>query len=357
MSFLQWFSRKRCGLIGLDISSSAVKLLELSEQNDQFQVESYAVEPLPQGAVVEKTITDVESVGEAIRRAVRRAGTKSKQAAVAVGGSAVITKTITMPAGLSEEDIEAQIQLEADQYIPFPLEEVALDFEVLGPREDNPELVEVLIAACRQETVDSRVGAVELGGLTPAVVDVEAFAMENAFGLLAAQLPPDAVDRAVAVVDVGATITTLHVIHKLRSIYTREQVFGGRQLTEEIMRRYGLDYEAAGRAKKDGSLPDDYLTEVLEPFKEAVVQQINRALQFYFSSTSRPEPVTHVVLAGGCAAIPGLDERVEKDLATPTSVANPFAAMSIAPKVDTRALAEDAPAMMIACGLALRRFD
>ncbi len=360
MALTQWFSRiarRRAGLVGLDISSSAVKLLELSEHNQQFRVESYAVEPLPQGAVVEKTIADVESVGEAIRRAVRRAGTKAGGAVVAVAGSAVITKVVTLPAGLSEEDVEAQIQVEADEYIPFPLDEVALDFEILGPKNDNPELMEVLIAACRQETVDTRVAAVELGGLEARIVDVEAFAMENAFALLAPQLPPEALDKAVAVVDVGATITTLHVIHKLRSIYTREQVFGGRQLTEEIQRRYGLSYDEAGRAKKQGGLPDDYYTEVLEPFKEAMVQQVSRALQFYFSSTHRPEPIAQVILAGGCAAIPGIDERVQKDLATPVMVANPFAAMSLAPKVDSRALADDAPAMMVACGLALRRFD
>ncbi len=357
MSLLQWFNRKRHALVGLDISSSAVKLLELHEQDQQFQVEHYAVEALPKGAVVEKTIADVESVGEAIGRAVERSGIKTTHAAVAVAGSAVITKTITLPAGLSEEELEAQIQMEIDEHIPFPVEEVALDFEVLGPREDNPELVEVLVAACRQETVDARVAAVELGGLTAKIVDVEAFAMENAFSLIGSQLPPQNLEQAVAVVDIGATITTLHIIHKLRSIYTREQVFGGRQLTEEIMRRYGMSYEEAGRAKKEGGLPDDYFTEVLEPFKEAIVQQVNRALQYYFSSTTRPEPVGQIVLAGGCATIPGIDERVGHDLATPTLMANPFAAMSLAPRVDERALAADAPAMMIACGLALRRFD
>jgi len=357
VSLLRWFNRKRHGLVGLDISSSAVKLLELHEQDQQFRVEHYAVEALPKGAVVEKTIADVESVGEAIARAVERSGIKTCHVAVAVAGSAVITKTISLPAGLSEDELEAQIQMEIDEHIPFPVEEVALDFEVLGAQEDNPERVDVLVAACRQETVDARVAAVELGGLTAKIVDVEAFAMENAFSLISSQLPPQSLEQAVAVVDIGATITTLHIIHKLRSIYTREQVFGGRQLTEEIMRRYDMSYEEAGRAKKEGGLPDDYFTEVLEPFKEAIVQQVNRALQFYFSSTTRPEPVGRIVLAGGCAAIPGIDERVENDLATPTLVANPFASMSLAPRVDERALAADAPAMMIACGLALRRFD
>ena len=350
------FTRKKPALLGLDISSTAVKLLELSRNGGRYRVESYAVEPLPPNSVVEKNIADVEAVGESIQRAVKRSGTRSRDAAVAVAGSAVITKVITMNANLSEDDLEQQIYLEADQYIPYPLDEVNLDFEVLGPSEKNPETIDVLLAASRSENIDMRVAALEIGGLTARIVDVEAYALENAFKLIAEQLPGGGRDQTIAVVDVGATMTTLNVLHDLKIIYTREQVFGGKQLTEEIMRRYGLSYEEAGMAKRQGGLPDNYVPEVLEPFKEAMAQQVSRSLQFFFSS-SQYNSIDRIVLGGGSASIPGVDELIENKLGTETSIANCFANMALSSKVKPQTLSNDAPALMIACGLALRSFD
>jgi type IV pilus assembly protein PilM len=349
------FTPKAPPLIGVDISSTAVKLLQLGQVGGRYRVEHYAVEPLPPNAVVEKNIVEVEAVGEAIRRAFNRSGAKSKFAAAAVAGSAVITKIIPMPADLTEEDMEAQIQVEANQYIPYPIEEVSLDFEVLGPVKDNPDMVNVLLAASRTENVDLRVAALDLGGLGIKVVDVEAFAMENAFKLIADQLavPKDAV---VAVVDVGATMTTLIVLKGQRTIYSREQVFGGKQLTDEVMRRYGLSYEEAGLAKRQGGLPESYEIEVLEPFKEAMVQQISRLLQFFFAG-SEFSKVDQVVLAGGCASIAGVADMVEEQIGVPCVVANPLSEMSLSGRVQAQTLAQDAPALMIACGLALRSFD
>lgn len=353
---MQLFSRKASSILGLDISSTAVKLLELGQSGSRYRVESYAVVPLPPHAVVEKSVADVEAVGQAIGRAVNRSGTRVRQAAVAVAGSAVITKVITMPATLSEHEMEGQIQLEADQYIPYPMEEVNLDFQVLGPSEKKQDMVDVLLAASRSENVDVRVAAVELGGLGCKIVDVEAFAMETAVGLLGPQLPEGGEGKTVAVADIGATMTTLNVFHDYKIIYTREQVFGGKQLTEEIQRRYGLSYEEAGMAKKQGGLPDNYGPEVLEPFKEAMVQQVSRSLQFFFSS-SQYNNVDCIVLAGGCAAIPGIEELVEEKIGTTALVANPFADMALASRVKPHELAGDAPALMIACGLAMRSFD
>lgn len=353
---MQLFSRKAPPLLGLDISSTAVKLLELSRGGNRYRVESYAVEPLAPNAVVEKNITDPEAVGETIRRAVKRSGTRAKHAAVAVAGSAVITKVITMPAGLSDDEMESQIQLEADQYIPYPLEEVNLDFEVIGPSAKNPETVDVLLAASRSENVDVRVAALESAGLVAEIVDVEAYAMENAFQLIADQLPDRGRDKTIAVVDIGATMTTFNVMHDLKSIYTREQVFGGKQLTEEIMRRYGLSYEEAGMAKKHGGLPDNYVPEVLDPFKEAMAQQVSRSLQFFFSSTQY-NSVDHIVLAGGSASITGIRDLMEAKIGTPVTIANPFANMALSSRIKPQGLSSDAPALMIACGLALRSFD
>lgn len=356
MRLASLFSTKSLPLIGLDISSTSVKLLELSRQGGGYRVEAYAAEPLPPNSVVEKNITDVEAVGEAVRRAVKRSGSRTRNAAVAVAGSAVITKIITMPATLSGEEIESQIELEADQYIPYSLEEVNLDFEILGPSENNPDTLDVLLAASRSENVDSRVAAVELGGLTAKIVDIEAYALENAFPLIASQIPGGTDDKTIAIVDIGATMTTLSVLHDEKIIYTRDQVFGGKQLTEEIQRRYGLSYEEAGMAKRQGGLPDNYVPEVLDPFKDAMAQQVSRSLQFFFSS-SQHNAVSHIVLAGGSASIPGVDELIEERIGTSTSIANPFTNMALASRIKAQALSNDAPSLMITCGLALRSFD
>ncbi|RCH07428.1 type IV pilus assembly PilM family protein [Pseudomonas aeruginosa] len=246
--------KKANTLLGIDISSTSVKLLELSRSGGRYKVEAYAVEPLPPNAVVEKNIVELEGVGQALSRVLVKAKTNLKSAVVAVAGSAVITKTIEMEAGLSEDELENQLKIEADQYIPYPLEEVAIDFEVQGLSARNPERVDVLLAACRKENVEVREAALALAGLTAKVVDVEAYALERSYALLSSQLGADTDQLTVAVVDIGATMTTLSVLHNGRTIYTREQLFGGRQLTEEIQRRYGLSVEEAGLAKKQGGL-------------------------------------------------------------------------------------------------------
>lgn len=343
-------------MLGLDISSTAVKLLEFSRGQQGYRVDAYAVEPLPAEAVVEKNIADPEAVGEAIRKVVARSGTSLRQAAVAVAGSGVITKVIEMEAGLSDAEMETQIEVQADQYIPYPLDEVALDFEVLAGQEGAAR-VDVLLAACRRENVELRQEALEIGGLAARVVDIEAYAMKRAFStLIAPRLNPEWEEGVLAIVDIGATMTTLAVLQRDRSLYTREQLFGGSQLTEAIQRRYGLPRDEAGRAKREGGLPEDYGRQVLEPFVESMLQQITRSLQFFFSS-SRHDHVDGIVLTGGCAAIKGVAARVEEQLRAPTLIANPFGAVEIAARVDAEHLARDAPAMMIAAGLALRSFD
>jgi len=353
------FGRKKPALLGLDISSTAVKLIDLSQTTGTsaalFRVEHHVVEPLHVNAVVEKKIADIHAVGETIRKAVVRSGTKAKHAAVAVSGSAVITKVISMPSTLSDSDMEAQIQLEADQYIPYPLEEVNIDFDVLGPSSSGVDMVDVLLAASRRENVDDRVAALELAGLTAKVVDVEAYAMEKACTLLLGG-GDEKPDQAVAVADIGATTTTLHVLHNGQTTYTREQNFGGLQLIEEVQRRYGLSRDEALQKVIEGKLPDNYSAEVLGPFKESLAQQIGRALQFFYSA-SRFNRVDQIILAGGSASIRGIDELVEERLGISTIVANPFSHMAISPDIRAQTLTRDAPALMIAVGLALRGFD
>ena len=354
------FKNKSSAVLGVDISSTSVKVLELSRSGNsgsgRYKVEAFGEQALPPGAVVENNIQEPEAVGEAISRALAHSRSDVKNAAVAVSGSAVITKTIEMDASLSDEEMETQIAVEADQYIPYALDEVAIDFEVLGLKENNPERAEVLLAACRRDNVEMREEALEASGLKAKVVDVEAFAMERMFELLenSIELPED--DPVVAIVDIGASNTSLNVVSKGNSIYTREQLFGGRQLTDEIQRRYGLGPDEAEKAKCEGGLPDDYESEVLEPFREAIVQQISRSLQFFYSA-SQFNDVDAIVLAGGTSSLNGLAAMLQDKLGVQTAVANPFARMAVASKVDASALASSAPALTIACGLAMRSFD
>lgn len=353
---MSWFNKNQNAVLGLDISTAAVKLLELSKVGTRYRVESYAVVPLPKDAVIDKHIANVNTIADTIKTAVKQSGTKLKQAAVAVSGSSVMTKVISLPASLSEDEMEEQILVEADQYVPYALDEVNFDFEVQGQNENNPEMVDVLLAASRKENIEDRVETLMKAGLKAKLVDVEAFAMENAFSLLADQFTDSIEGQTVAIADIGASMATLTVLHDSKTVYTREQGFGGKQLTEEIQRRYGLSYEEAGLAKRQGGLPDNYVVDVLDPFKRAMVQQIARSLQFFVSSSAN-RGIDSIILAGGCASIPGVDKLVEQSLGVPAYIANPFVNMALSNKVKPQALSNDASSMMIACGLALRSFE
>lgn len=347
------FKSRKAPVLGIDISSTAVKLIEISGSGGRFNVESYAVEPLPAEAVTEKVIQDVDAVGEAVKRAVQKSRTRLKEVSLTVPGSAVITKVITMPAGLSEADLEGQIQVEADQYIPYPLDEINLDFEVLGPTEGDRDTVDVLLAASKSENVEMRTAAVAIASLEAKVVDVEPYAIEHLVQALPDLLPDQGEGRTIAVIDVGATMTSLNVLHDRQLIYTREQPFGGKQLTEEIMRRYSLSFEEAGRVKIQGGLPDNYEPEVLEPFKSTMANQVIRFLQFFYSSSDY-EDVDQILIAGGCAQIPAIDEFIEGQLGTPTRILNPIDQMTIGSRVNRARLEADGPPLAVACGLALR---
>ncbi len=342
------------GLIGVDISSTSVKLLELSVKNGRYWVESYALVPLPEGSVVEKNILNPEAIGDALGRALNLANVQSNAAAIAIPTSMVISKTIEMDADMTDDEREVQIRMDAEQYIPFPLDEVSLDFEVLPDRLANPNRVNVLLVATRLENVEARSEVLELAGLTPKIADVESFAMENVYKVFADTMPMGV--NTVGILDIGHTMTTLSVMQNDKIIYTREQVFGGKQLTQEIQNRYGLSFEEAGRAKKSRTLPDDYDVEVLEPFLEAVVQQAARSLQFFFSSSQFNE-IDHILLAGGNANIPGLAKLLQQKLGYRVTIANPFLQMGFSPKIDIKKVENDASSLLVACGLALRSFD
>ncbi len=351
---MRLFTSKSRHLIGVDICATSVKLVDIQRQQGTFHLKSYGIERLPEGVVIDKLLVDTEAVGNIISGLARRCQVAGSNAATAVSGSAVITKIIDMDLALSDVEREAQIRLDADQYVPYPLEDVNLDFEVLGPSLISDDMVQVLLAASRSENVDQRVDALTFGGLQAKVMDIESHAIERAFGLMVNSLPN--LPELVALVDIGHNQTTLYIAKDGEFIYSREQLFGGVQLTEAIQNRYGLSAEEAAISKRESTLPDDYYTEVLTPFIENTIQQITRSLQFYFSS-SQYNNIDHIVLAGGSSSIIGLAGTAQQRLGVSVSIANPFTNMTIAANIDDEQLAIDAPSLMAACGLALRSFD
>lgn len=351
---MRLLSSKGRQLVGIDICATSVKLVNIQRQQGVFHLKSYGIEGLLSGTVVDKLIVDTEAVGDAITNLARCCQVSGSDAATAVSGSAVITKIIDMDMALSDVEREAQIRLDADQYIPYPLEEVNLDFEVLGPSLIGDDLVQVLLAASRSENVDQRVDALTFGGLKTKIMDIESHAIERAFGLMVDNLSN--MPELVALVDIGHNQTTLYVAKNGEFVYSREQLFGGLQLTEAIQNRYGLSFEEATVNKREQALPDDYYAEILTPFIESAIQQITRSLQFYFSS-SQYNNIDHVVLAGGSSSILGLSGMVQQKLGVPVTVANPFVNMTIDSYIDNEQLAADAPSLLAACGLALRSFE
>lgn len=347
------FSKKSGNLLGIDISSSAVKLLELSRKGSDYRVDSYAVAGLPDGVTSERDINEAEKVGEAIKLAVKNSRTKSRRCALGIPSSMAINKIITIPASIPASELEAQISLEAEQYIPYPMDEVNFDFEVLGPSETSAEMMDVLIAGTRTENVEVRLAAAEMAGLNVEIVDLESNAVELLFKTMINELDKHDV---VAAVDFGASMTGINVFENGKVVFSREQVFGGRQLTEEISQRYGLSYAESGLAKKNGNLPEGYVSEVLDPFRENMVRQVQRFLQFYYASTQN-EKVDKVLLSGGCASIPGIDEQIQEVIGIPTALANPFSNVVLHSKVNPARFTSDIPAMLVPAGLALRGIE
>jgi len=354
---LSIFNPKARSLIGLDISSSSVKMVELgSDGKGNYRVERYAIEVLPRDVVSDGNIVNLEAAAESVRRAWKKLATSTRLVAIALPAAHVITKKIIVAAGQREEELELLVESEANQYIPFPLDEVNLDFQVVGPAPSSPDEIEVLIAASRKEKVEDRVAVAESAGLKPKVLDVESYAVLAAFELIQAQLPEAGKGRIVALVDVGANVMNLTVLRNGQQLYAREQAFGGNQLTQDIVRLLGMPFEEAEAEKRRNNLPEKYEAELLPPFREALALELSRALQFFFTSTQFNE-IHHIVLAGGCAVIPGVDQVVASRTQINTIIANPFANMLLADGVRGKNLLADASCLLVACGLALRRFD
>ncbi|BBE52006.1 Cell division protein FtsA [Ferriphaselus amnicola] len=353
---LSFFRDRSHPLIGVDIGSSAIKLVELSKSGNNYQLEHYAIEPLPKDAITDGAINNLEVVAACLERAWNRLGSNTRNVCMALPASAVITRRILLAAGLDEEVLELQIEAEASQYIPFAMEEVNLDFQVLGPAPGNAEEIVVFLAASRKANVEDRVAAAQSAGLKAVIIDVESYAEQVAFGLISPLSLVDAEESLVALVDVGSNSTNINVLKGGESIYSRDQQVGGDQLNRQIQGLFGLSPEEAEIAKRKGGLPDNYVTDVLDPFRENVAMEVMRALQFFYSSSPYSD-ISKLIVAGGGAGIEGLVAAIGKQTGIPTELVNPFVNMSLSKRITQRQLLLDAPSLLVACGLALRRFD
>ena len=342
-------------LLGLDISTSGVRLVELVVVGkNELRLERYASEPFPRGAVVDGNIENIEQVSEAVRRVWKKSGTRVRTVALGMPPASVITKKIILPAGLSEDQLEVQVESEASQYIPFALDEVSLDFDVLGQAANSADDIEVMLAASRKEKVEDRVAIAEAAGLNAVVMDIESYAARAALDRVIAQIKGSE-GQIVALFQIGAQVTHISVLLDGETIYEREQPFGGNQLTQDIVRAYGLSFDEADTKKKAGDLPENYQADLLTPFLENAALEVTRAIQFFYTSTPYTR-IDQLFLAGGCALIPGLLEIVAARTKISSAVVSPFKGMSLGPSVREQQLRAEAPAYLVACGLALRRF-
>ncbi|HAT33853.1 MAG TPA: pilus assembly protein PilM [Janthinobacterium sp.] len=354
IDFKSLFGQTGAPMVGIDISTSGVRLVELSQLGKAIRLERYAAEPFPRGAVVDGNIENIEQVSDAVRRVWKKSGTRAKLVALGMPPASVITKKIILPAGLSEDQLEMQVESEASQYIPFALDEVSLDFDVLGPAV-SPEDIEVMLAASRREKVEDRVAIAEAAGLKAVVMDIESYAARAAMDRVTAQMPRGGAGQVVALFQIGAQVTHISVLLDSVTIYEREQPFGGNQLTQDIVRAFGLSFEEAEGRKKSGDLPANYQEDTLTPFLESAALEVTRAIQFFFTSTPYTR-VDQLFLAGGCALIPGLIDLIAARTKISSAVLSPFMGMQLAPTVREAQLRAEAPAYLVACGLAMRRF-
>ncbi|MEC4728476.1 pilus assembly protein PilM [Shewanella sp. D64] len=343
-------------MVGIDIGSHEIKAILLSKTADGYKIISHAAVPLKKGAVNDHEIRDVDAVVESLKQ-VRRTLPKSiRLAAVAVSGSAVMTKVIYMDAALNEEEMEAQIEIEADNLIPYSLDEVSIDFETLSVNSSDPTKVDVLLSACRTENIDVRVDALDDVNLETKVVDVEGYALGRSYEIVSAQLPEGAESKIVALVDIGANITTFAVVENGETSFVREQAFGGEQFTQSILSFYGMSHEQAEKAKLEGDLPRNYMFEVLSPFQTQLLQQIKRTLQIYCTSSGK-DKVDHIILCGGTSKLEGMANLLTNELGVHTIIADPFQGCLHADESIKNKLQPDISKYMVACGLALRSYS
>jgi type IV pilus assembly protein PilM len=348
--------KNRSKVIGIDIGTTSVKVLEMSKSGRTLSVDRYAYEAITPGLVIDHQIKDIDKVADFIARAVKQSGSKAKQAAICVSSNNVITKTITVQPDLNADELESLVEIEADRVVPYALDEVNIDFSHRGKSSTSPGEDEIQIVVCRKNVVDDYVMLMSEAGLTPAVVDVDTFTLARVYGLVSQGFAGGGEKRTSALIDFGHNTSRLMVFHNNSIIYTRENPFGGRQLIDAINQKYGMPHEEAMTALRNNELPGSFKTDVLKPFVKTLVQELLRTLQFFYSSSTHNN-IDELMITGGCAQVGNIEKIIEKRIEVPTVVINPFASTRIGSRIDKKQFRRDIPSLAIASGLALRGLE
>ncbi|SHI69103.1 type IV pilus assembly protein PilM [Malonomonas rubra DSM 5091] len=341
-------------IVGIDVGSSSVKLVRLRESRGNFHLVNIGVMPLAPETIVDNTIMDSTSIVEAIQNLMVGMKVKAKRVATSVSGHSVIIRKIMLPI-MTEEELEASIQWEAEQYIPFDISEVNIDFQILGPDSKDPSQMNVMLVAAKKDFVDDFVSVFSEAGLEPVVMDIDCFAVENMFDYNYGFVE----DEVVALIDLGASATSVNVLKGDVSVFTRDIQAGGNLLSEELQKRLGLSSEEAEQAKLGTSevadVDADSVEEVLADAVENLVQEVQRSLDF-FTATSSEDRVSKVYLTGGASSSEQIRKTLEERLAITVERADPFRNLTVNDKeFDKEYLDAIGPMFSVATGLAMRK--
>jgi type IV pilus assembly protein PilM len=340
------------GSIGLDIGSSYIKTVKLKESKGGYELDLFDIHPLPPELIVDGAIIDSLRLVDSIKEMIKKAGIKSKEAIISISGhSSVIIKRISLPE-MSEEELSESIKFEAEQYVPFDIEDVNLDFQIIGPTEEQGQM-DVILVAVKKEIINEYTSVVKEAGLTPIIVDIDSFALENMYGM---NYEVEA-DKNVALLNIGASTINVSILKGGISVFTRDSSLGSNLHTESLQREFNIPYETAERLKRGEAVENVSLENaqgVIESASEEILAEIVRSFDYYRSTTVQ-EDISEVILSGGCALLKDFASMVSEKTGIETKVAEPFRSIKIPKRFDSVYIGEMSPIMAVAVGLALRK--
>ncbi|MDP5030612.1 MAG: pilus assembly protein PilM [Paraglaciecola sp.] len=346
------FRKKAQQMIGLDIGSRFVKAVLLEKTNGKFSLQAFACEPIIGNAFAEREIKDFEAVSHALKKVKASLKTKNKHVAIAVSGSTVLNKIVYMDPGLSDYELESQIELEADSLIPYPLEEVYIDFEEVADSTTTANKVEVLLSAVHKDIVDRRITLLGEVGYEAKIVDVESYSLGSAVANFYASDDKD----GICCLNIGATYLQLCWVKDGKVHYTKDHSFGMDALVQDLVLLYNQERSHIEKQLQTNSLPDNWKLDSYPVFLANLQQNINRALQVFVSATGAKRP-TKLLICGGACHVATVTEDLANELAIDIEMFNPFADMTISDTLQNSELSTFAPQLAIAAGLACRSFS
>ncbi len=340
------------GSLGLDLGSSYIKTVKLNESKGSYELDHFNLYPLPPELIVDGSVIDSIRLVDSMRDMIKKSGIKTKDAVISISGhSSVIIKRISLPE-MSEEDLSESIKFEAEQYVPFDIEDVNLDFQIIGPKEE-PGQMDVILVAVKKDIINEYISVIKEAGLNPIIVDIDAFALENMYGVNY-EIEPG---KNVALLNIGASTINMSILKGGISVFTRDSSLGSNLHTEALQREFNITYEIAEKLKRgdavENVLPQDAAA-VIESASEEILGEILRSFDYYRSTTTHEE-ISEVIFSGGCALLPNFSSMIAEKTGIETRVAEPFRNIKIPRKFEGTNIEEIAPLMAVAVGLALRR--